>query len=93
MFHDACKELCERLVLVSGDSDLVPALAMVKQNYPEKELVVYIPARNAARGAAVELRSIADKHKTLPLQMLRAAQFPATIPCGSAPPIKKPPHW
>jgi 6-hydroxy-3-succinoylpyridine 3-monooxygenase len=93
MLHDAHKDLCDRLVLVSGDSDLVPAIAMVKNHYPEKTIIVYIPARNAIRGAAVELRSIADKDKTLPLQMLHAAQFPAEIQGSSGGVIRRSPSW
>jgi hypothetical protein len=93
MLHDAVKNLCDRLVLVSGDSDLVPAVSMVKQHCPGKEVVLYVPARNAVRGAAVELRSEADKDKTLPLQFLRACQFPAQISHSSGVVIKKPPSW
>ena len=93
MLHDAQKDLCDRLVLVSGDSDLVPAIAMVKDHYPEKTIVVYVPARNAIRGAAVELRNIADKHKTLPQQILHAAQFPAEVMGSSGIVIKKPAAW
>ena len=93
MLHDAQKDLCDRLVLVSGDSDLVPAIAMVKDHYPTKTIIVYVPARNLARGAAVELRSIADKDRLLPLQILHAAQFPAIIPRSSGAAIKKPTSW
>jgi 6-hydroxy-3-succinoylpyridine 3-monooxygenase len=92
MLHDAQKDLCDRMVLVSGDSDLVPAVAMTKDNYPQKEIIVYIPARSDVRGAAVELRTAADKNKTLPLQMLKASQFPAEIATDSAI-IKKPMSW
>jgi hypothetical protein len=93
MLHDAQKDLCDRLVLVSGDSDLVPAVAMIKNEYPQKEIIVYVPARNAVRGAAVELRNIADKNKTLPIQMFHASQFPPVIPNSSGPPIKKLATW
>lgn len=93
MLHDAQQDLCDRLVLVSGDSDLVPAVAMVKAQYPDKEIIVYIPARSQIRGAATELRSVADKDKTLPLQMLHAAQFPAQITNGTGLVIKKPASW
>ena len=93
MLHDAQQDLCDRLVLVSGDSDLVPAVAMTKDHFPKKEIVVYVPARNAIRGAAVELRGIADKHKLLPLQILRASQFPAEVRIGSGAIIRKPDSW
>jgi hypothetical protein len=66
---------------------------MVKNHYPAKQISVYIPARNPIRGAAVELRSIADKHRTLPLNFLSAAQLPAEIKTGSGVVIKKPATW
>ncbi len=93
MLHDAQEDLCDRLILVSGDSDLVPAVAMTKREHPEKQILVYVPALNEARGAAVELRSIADRNKTLPSQMFHAVQFPAEIANGSGPAIEKPASW
>jgi 6-hydroxy-3-succinoylpyridine 3-monooxygenase len=93
MLNDAQQDLCDRLILVSGDSDLVPAIAMVKSRYPAKEVVVYIPARNQVRGAAVELRGAADKDKSLPLQMLHAAQFSSQLVNGIGVVLKKPPSW
>ena len=67
MLHDAQQDLCDRLILVSGDSDLVPAVRMVRDQFSAKEIVVYIPAKNQTRGAALELRAEAHKDKTLPL--------------------------
>jgi hypothetical protein len=55
---------CDLMILVSGDSDLVPAVSRVRAL--GEKVLVYIPARDAARGAAVELRSAATKAKTLP---------------------------
>ena len=67
MVNDACSDKCEKLVLVSGDSDLVPALKMIKSLVPAKKLIVYVPTptRFHIRAAAVELRSASDKNKTL----------------------------
>ncbi|NLE39548.1 MAG: NYN domain-containing protein [Pirellulaceae bacterium] len=93
MLNDAHHDLCDRMVLVSGDSDLVPAIAMVKEQHPEKVIIVYIPARNATRGAAVELRAIADKDRLLPLQILKASQFPTQVVDGSGRVIEKPNGW
>jgi uncharacterized LabA/DUF88 family protein len=93
MLHDAYEEVCERIILVSGDSDIVSAFAMIKNLKPKIELVVYIPARNPIRGAAVELRNAADKSRTLPNGMLRIAQFPPTIQDSSGNVINKPQSW
>lgn len=57
MLDDAYQNLCDNFVVISGDSDLVPALNRVKLRFPRKKIVVYIPSRNPRRGAAVEMRS------------------------------------
>ncbi len=93
MLDDAYRDLCDRLIVVSGDSDLVPAINQVKTRFPHKEVIVYVPARHSIRGAAVELRSAADKDRFLPLQILSRAQFPVQLPdsCGKI--IRKPASW
>jgi len=93
MLNDAVTNKCERLVLVSGDSDLVPALNMIKNVTPQKEIIVYIPARSVVRGAAVELRGSADKDRILPNSLLAKSQFPQKIPDGMGGTITKPEKW
>ena len=93
MVSDALQNKCDRIILVSGDSDLVPSLNMIKLNFPEKEIIVYIPARNAVRGAAVELRSSADKNKTLPNNLLSKSQLPNPVINGDGIKIEKPESW
>jgi len=90
---DAYEDLADRFVVVSGDSDLVPPVHLVKTKFPKKEMVVYIPSRSANRGAATELRSAADKSRTLPLDLLKKCQFPASIPDSFGNVIKKPEGW
>lgn len=93
MLDDAYQDACDRLIVVSGDSDLVPAVNRVKARFPTKQVIVYVPSRNPVRGAAVELRSSADKDRTLPLNLLSRSQFPASIPDVSGGSIGKPAGW
>jgi uncharacterized LabA/DUF88 family protein len=93
MLDDAYQNLGDHLVVVSGDSDLVPAVNMVKTRFPHIAVTVYVPSRDPIRGAAVELRSAADKDRDLPLNLLRLAQLPASVPDGSGGFIAKPPTW
>lgn len=93
MLDDAYQDLSDNIVLVSGDSDLVPALHAVKLRFPNKRLIVYVPARDRIRGAAVEIRSAADRNATLPLALLPKAQFPPELLDGDGTPIRKPPGW
>lgn len=93
ILDDAYQDVTDHLVVVSGDSDLVPALHRVKDRFPQKKLIVYIPARDDARGAAVEMRTAADKDATLPLAMLKVCQLPNKIADGSGGWIVKPVGW
>jgi uncharacterized LabA/DUF88 family protein len=93
LLNDGYKNACDTFIIVSGDSDLVPSVNMLTQLFPPKKVVVYVPARNATRGAAVELRAAADADRLLPLNILAVAQFPASIPDGAGGMIAKPATW
>jgi hypothetical protein len=55
-----------------GDSDLVPALQLVRRRFPEKEIIVYVPARNR-EGFAYELR--VEDGRTLRNVMIVPSRF------------------
>lgn len=96
MLNDACSDSCDRLVLVSGDSDLVPALNMIKSLVPNKMLWVYVPApeMNHKRAWATELRKYSDKNGTLvPERLLEVCQLPEIVPYGNDDYISKPASW
>jgi 6-hydroxy-3-succinoylpyridine 3-monooxygenase len=93
LVDDAFHDRADQFVLVSGDSDLVPALEMIKAQWPKKQLIVYVPSRHPLRGAAVELRNAADKHKTFPQALLKVSQFPAILSDGRGGTIRKPTGW
>jgi uncharacterized LabA/DUF88 family protein len=93
MLDDAYQDLCDHLVLFSGDSDLVPAVNLVRNRFPAKTITVYVPSNNPIRGAAVELRLSATKHRNLPLFLLSKAQFSDAVPDGSGGTINRPAAW
>jgi 6-hydroxy-3-succinoylpyridine 3-monooxygenase len=93
MLDDAYQNLCDQFIIISGDSDLVPAVNMVRQRFPQKKIVVYVPSRNPARGAAVELRTSAHVHRFLPLILLSKSQFPNQIPDGAGGMLTRPATW
>lgn len=93
LLDDAYQDEADCFVIVSGDSDLVPAVKKLKLRYPSKQVVVYVPARDKTRGAATELRGSADKHKTLPKVLLQRSQFPDEIELPGGTLIKKPASW
>ena len=93
MIKDAINDKCDRLIVVSGDSDLVPAVKAVKLIGPNKKVIVYVPANNRVRGAANELRNSSDRHKTLPNNLLSKAQFPDQLTDSKGGIIQKPEAW
>jgi len=93
MIKDAINDKCDRFIVVSGDSDLVPAVKAVKVIAPNKKVIVYVPASNRVRGAANELRNSSDRHKTLPNNLLSKAQFPAQLTDSTGGIIQKPEAW
>lgn len=93
MVDDAYQNVCEHLVLISGDSDLVPGVATVRRRFSTKKISVYVPCRNPLRGAAVELRAAAHRHRDLPLILLPHCQFPDSFPDGSGGTLNRPAAW
>ncbi len=93
MLDDTYQDLCDHLVLFSGDSDLVPSVNMVRLRFPAKTITVYVPFRDPIRGAAVELRLAASKHRDLPLSLLSKAQFADVVPDGAGGTINRPAAW
>jgi len=93
MLCDSFENRCDNVIVVSGDSDLVPAVSAVKTRFPDKRMIVYIPSRDPVRGAAVELRSAADRHRVLPMGPLKAAQFPTAMTDRNGNELRKPEGW
>jgi 6-hydroxy-3-succinoylpyridine 3-monooxygenase len=93
MLDDAYQNLCDHFILISGDSDLVPAINMVRLRFPHKKITVYVPSRNPLRGAAVEIRTAAHVNRTLPLNFLSKSQFPNQVADGAGGFITRPASW
>ncbi len=85
MLDDAVhQEDLETLVLVSGDSDLVPAVRRVREL--AKSVYLYVPCDTETNlSCANELRGVAYMSKNLPLKYLDRAQFtnPIADPAGN----------
>lgn len=93
LLDDAVNGLCDTHIIVSGDSDLVPAVEMVKLRAPDHRIIVYVPARNQIRGAATELRLVADRDRTLPTALISRCQLPTKVVLSGSTVVEKPPSW
>lgn len=105
MLDDAYQNVCDRMVLVSADSDLAPALRIIRHRFPKIQITLYLPYRNALihrpngssfnnpRSTAKELRHQAHKHGQLPIVEIGQSQFPPTVVDISGRAINKPLGW
>lgn len=92
MVDDAHHDRCDHFVLISGDSDLVPAVRLIRSAYGQKRVTVYVPGAEDVRRAD-ELRQVANDAKPFPTALLRACQFPPTLTSRSGQTITKPDNW
>lgn len=95
LLNDAVKGNAEKLIVVSGDSDIQPAIAWVKENYPGVHLHVYIPSLPAERKMRYSnyYGTIGVKCSFLPLERIGRHQLPAAVLSESGSVIERPKEW
>jgi len=85
---DAAEDKFDKAVIVSADTDLIPAIKTVHKIRPEKEIGVMFPVgRNS-----FELRQEADFIWKMKSKRLISCQFPAKLKIGKNT-IECPPEW
>lgn len=95
MISDAIDELMDRIILVSGDSDLEPAVEWIRKRYPAIKVTVYIPKD---RGDSKQRRNdtysrMGVDAKPLPTADLHRFQFPNKVDLGSGRTVERPNEW
>lgn len=95
LIEDAFDDACDKFVLITGDSDLVPAVSLVRRRFPEKRVTVYTPTRDTAvKGRrADELTQAAGDGRPLPLVILPRCYFPDEVQGSGTVVYKKPKSW
>lgn len=84
MLDDAHQGRCMRFILISGDSDLVPAIELVSAKLPTAKIDVYIPVPQDKAGAREraykkELRSVSTSVRALPSQLFQHSLLPNPV--------------
>jgi len=91
-FGDAVRGEVDQVVVVSNDTDLVPALAMVGEHTAAK-IGLVIPTRQRVRAVNAALEKLADWTRDhLPDSELAAAQLPSMVK-HEGKPVHKPLSW
>ena len=89
LFSDALDDNLDAAMIISGDSDLVPAVRILKSKFPQIRIVVAFPPSRVSK----YMRKVADAYFTIGEPNIRASLFPDMIirPDGFI--LKRPKKW
>lgn len=83
------EDACDTLVIVSGDTDLAPAVRTAKRLWASKQVCVAFPHGRFN----AELQQIADFHYRVRGKQYAKYQFPDPLELPSGKTLTKPPKW
>ena len=89
ILNDTHLDHYDRCYIVSGDSDLVPPLQIIKENYPNKQTIVAHPPHRKSK----ELCKIADGWFAINRQKFKNSQLPEKIISLHGGELLKPAEW
>ncbi len=91
LFQCAHDDAFDTGILVTGDSDILPAVLAVKQSFPAKRIGLIIPIGRSAE----EMKNACDFHMKMREKHLRDSQFPDSIMinAGKNITLNRPDNW
>jgi uncharacterized LabA/DUF88 family protein len=89
MIIDAYQDNFDMALLISGDSDLVPPIRAIHENFPEKRVCVMFPPRRHSSSVAL----IAKGSYTIGRKKLVDSQFPPEVKKRDGYILRKPEEW
>ena len=89
LFRFAIQDLHDITVIVSGDSDQIPAIQAVKAIYPSKQVRVAIPIGRKAE----QLIDVCDSYTRIREKQLKTCQLDDEIDIGGGKKLFRPPTW
>jgi uncharacterized LabA/DUF88 family protein len=95
MISDAIDGLMDRIILVSGDSDLEPAVEWIRKRHPAIKITVYIPQDpgDLKQRRNDTYRNMGVDAKPLPVTDIHRFQFPNKVDLGSGRTVERPNEW
>ncbi|OQY74443.1 MAG: hypothetical protein B6D44_04275 [Ignavibacteriales bacterium UTCHB2] len=101
MIYDAMKNTCDVQYLLTGDSDLAPAVKLIKDEFPERKIFLICPPkknkfdRNEESDSRIsrELIRLCDNHQYITEQELKDCQLPVRVYSKNKRVIICPDYW
>lgn len=93
IYRDAAQNACDQIIVVTSDTDLAPALELVRSDFPAMRIGLVLPRGDKAHRKSGTLEALADWSRShIKDTELRSSQFPDRVPTAKKP-ADKPPHW
>lgn len=89
LFQQAVLDTYDNAVIVSGDTDLIPAINAVRKTFPTKRVGSLIPIGRASE----DLKKQTDFHFKMKEQQLLSSRMNDVIALGNGQSLVCPPHW
>lgn len=95
LIDDAIQRRAESMIIVSGDSDLEPAVEWVRRNHPAIKVGVYIPALEEGRQRRRNdnYQRMQVNCRLLPLGEIARHVLPATVALQDGSTVERPTEW
>jgi uncharacterized LabA/DUF88 family protein len=89
LFETAVLDIWDTALIISGDSDLIPAIEAVKRAFPVKQIGIIIPIGRRAE----ELKQTTDFHIKVKEKHLKSCQFDDVITIDANNILRRPATW
>jgi len=89
LFQLAIQDKFDKAIIISGDSDLIPAIKAVRNTFPSKSIGIVIPIGRRAES----LKQNSDFHMKMKEKHLKSSLFNEVIDLGNNKKLICPPYW
>lgn len=89
LLSDAYTDQFDTAILVSGDSDLCPAVETIRRLFPAKHLIVGFPPKRVSQ----ELRRVATSYFAVSESAIKRSLLPPTVYKSDGTPLQCPARW
>jgi uncharacterized LabA/DUF88 family protein len=89
LFRLAVADSYDKAIIISGDTDLTPAVKAVQATFPMKPIGVVLPIGRASE----DFKQTADFHYKMKERHLQTSRFDDTVVLADGTPLSCPPNW
>lgn len=89
LFQKAIDDKYDKALIISADSDLIPAIRAVKNTFPDKIIHIVIPIGRRAE----LLKQVADEYSKIKKEHLESCQFEDVIDISGVSILRRPVEW